>query len=87
MTYQFYIIYSSSLNKFYTGHSNNIEERLRKHNTIHKGYTGKADDWKLVYHETFETKQEAYLRERQIKNWKSRKLIEELIERFRASRL
>jgi putative endonuclease len=33
-----------------------IEERLRKHNSNHKGLTGKVADWVVVYLENFEQK-------------------------------
>jgi putative endonuclease len=56
-----------------------IDERVRRHNSNHKGYTGKANDWKCVYVEIFNTKEEAYAREREIKAWKSRKKNEHLI--------
>ena len=78
MTY-FYILFSKQLDKFYIGHTNNVEERLRKHNTNHKGFTGKANDWEIVYLEEFDTKSEAYAREREVKNWKSRSRIRDLI--------
>ena len=69
-------------NSYYIGHTGDqLEERLRKHNSNHKGYTGKTGDWKLVYSEDFHTKEEAYKREREIKSWKSRKLIEKLISK------
>ena len=59
--FYFYIIYSSQANKYYYGHSANIEDRLKKHNTYHKGFTGKWNDWVIVYYyEVFETKNEAY---------------------------
>ena len=75
-----YILYSPTKNKYYIGHTSDLlEERLRKHNSHHQGFTGKTGDWKIVYKEIFETKEKAYERERQIKNWKSRKLIERLI--------
>jgi len=54
-------------------------ERLRKHNSNHKGFTGTVDDWSVVYFETFPDKSTAYKREREVKNWKSKKLIEKLI--------
>ncbi|WP_207422150.1 GIY-YIG nuclease family protein [Desertivirga brevis] len=38
--YIVYILYSSSLNKYYIGSTSNLPERLRKHNTKHKGFTG-----------------------------------------------
>ena len=58
-----------------------LSERLRRHNTNHKGFTGKGSDWVLVYNEKFDDYQQAHLRELQLKSWKSRKAIEQLIGR------
>ncbi len=77
--YFFYILYSAEIDKFYIGHTSNLEERLRKHNSNHKGFTGKVDDWSIVYTEKFQTKEEAYQRERDVKKWKSKRMIEKLI--------
>lgn len=75
-----YILFSPALNKYYIGHTTEpLHERLRKHNSQHKGFTGRANDWRIVYFETLLTKQLAYARERQIKGWKSRAQIEDLI--------
>ncbi|MFN8143949.1 MAG: GIY-YIG nuclease family protein [Bacteroidia bacterium] len=41
-----------------------MEERLRKHNSNHKGYTGKFNDWEIAHIEEFENKMLAYARER-----------------------
>ena len=79
MKYYCYILYSKKSDKFYIGYSENLKERLLKHNSKHKGFTGNTSDWKIVYFEEFGTKQEAYFRERQIKQKKSRKFIEYLI--------
>ena len=75
-----YILYSATKNKFYIGFtSDDLEERIRKHNSNHKGFTGNVNDWVLSYSEAFELKADAFAREREIKKWKSRKKIEELI--------
>jgi putative endonuclease len=80
MKFHLYILDSHLLNKYYVGHTgDDLDERLRRHNSNHKGFTGKADDWEIVYKEVFETKESAYQREREIKSWKSRKRIEKLI--------
>ncbi|MEQ8908094.1 MAG: hypothetical protein RIC95_02795, partial [Vicingaceae bacterium] len=50
------------------------------HNSNHKGFTGNHHDSKVVYQEAFNSKKEAYARERQIKKWKSRKMIERIIK-------
>jgi putative endonuclease len=78
--WKLYILYSSLRDKFYIGYTgDDLFERLRKHNSDHKGFTGGAGDWEIVYKEEYELKQEASKREKEIKNWKSRKMIERLI--------
>ena len=79
--FYFYILYSANIDRYYIGHTNNLSERIRKHNSKHKGFTGQTDDWVLVYLEEYETKSQAYQRERQVKNLKSKKAIVALIER------
>ena len=75
-----YILYSSSLNKYYVGHTGDkMEERLRRHNSNHKGFTGQTADWRVVFLEHYHSKEEAFKRESIIKSWKSRRLIEKLI--------
>ena len=76
-----YILFSKSKNKYYIGSTSNLEERLNKHNSNHKGFTGNTNDWEVVYSEKFESIQEARLRESQIKKWKSRVMIEKLINK------
>ena len=80
MQFTVYILYSTLKSKYYIGFTgDDINERLRRHNTNHRGFTGSIGDWIIVYKEQFSTKQEAMQREKQIKSWKSRKLIERLI--------
>jgi putative endonuclease len=64
----YYILYSKSMDCYYIGHTANLEGRLRRHNSEHKGYTGKASDWSIVYSEAFSTKEQAHQREMQIKS-------------------
>jgi len=79
MNYYLYILYSFTADRFYIGHTQNLKDRLRRHNSNHKGFTGKFKDWKIVYEEEYSLKELAYAREREIKKWKSRKKIKELI--------
>ena len=74
-----YILYSLSLDKYYIGFTSDLQSRLKKHNNNHKGFTGKSSDWILKYSEVFDSKSKALKREKLIKNWKSRKMIERLI--------
>ena len=80
MNFFVYILFSRTLNKYYVGFtSEEISERIRKHNSNHIGFTGGLGDWCLKYHELFHEKERAMKREKEIKNWKSRKMIEKLI--------
>jgi len=80
--FTFYILYSSKRNSYYIGYTGDeITERLRKHNSNHKGFTGGFGDWEVVYSEKYETKTLALQREKEIKSWKSRKRIELLFRK------
>ena len=79
MKYFVYILYSISLDRYYIGSAENVEDRLMKHLANHNGYTGKAKDWKIKHKEEFGSKTEALKREKQLKLWKNRPRIEQLI--------
>ncbi|TXD92232.1 hypothetical protein ES724_14570 [Gillisia hiemivivida] len=44
MRFYLYILHSRQLNKYYVGHTSNIEERLKSHLYNHLGFTSKAKD-------------------------------------------
>jgi len=80
MNFHVYILFSSIADKYYVGFTgDDLAERLRKHNSNHKGFTGKFNDWKIIYAEIFDNKPDALKRESEIKNWKSRIKVEKLI--------
>ena len=79
MTFFVYIIYSTSLNKFYIGYTSDLEKRLSEHNNCISNYTSKASDWILKYSEPFSSRGLAMKREKEIKKKKSRTYIEFLI--------
>ncbi|MDX2189255.1 MAG: GIY-YIG nuclease family protein [Bacteroidota bacterium] len=81
MEYLVYIIYSPLKDTFYVGYtSDTLTERIRRHNSNHKGFTGKSNDWELKYFEKYPTKELALKREREIKSWKSKKRIAQLVQ-------
>ncbi len=77
--YYCYILYSEKLDKYYIGSTSNIEGRILRHNSSNHGFTSTGKPWILKYSEPFAEKTEALKREMQLKSWKSRKMIEELI--------
>ena len=66
--YYVYIIQSINLPKqFYTGFSENIEERLDEHNKGKSVHTNKFKPWKMLYYCAFENKKKALDFERYLK--------------------
>jgi len=80
MPYTVYILHSSQLNKYYVGQTGDeLNDRIRRHLSDHKGFTSKAKDWLLVHTEIFPDRLHAAKREREIKGWKSSLRIKALI--------
>ena len=79
MPFCLYILYSAKLDKYYVGHTSDLEKRLAEHNSGISDFTAKATDWTLKYTEVFENREAAHKREQEIKRKKSRKYIEWLI--------
>ena len=77
MLFYTYILYSSIKDKFYIGHTENVQNRLLQHNTRNNLGT---NDWTVVYTEKYDNRSDAMKREKEIKNKKSRKYIEWLIQ-------
>ncbi|RFM28884.1 GIY-YIG nuclease family protein [Deminuibacter soli] len=75
-----YVLYSERFDKIYIGYTSNLPERLRSHNELgKKGWTIRYRPWLLIHTETFETKQEALSREKELKNAKWRAWIRDAL--------
>jgi len=77
--FYFYVLYSAEFDTFYIGSSENPDERLKKHLANHKGFTAKAKDWVMCYTESFAQKSLALKREKQLKAWKNKTTIRQLV--------
>ena len=73
-----YILKSARNSKYYVGYTSSIDGRLKLHNLGKVLATKNYRPWDLFYLEQFNTEKEAINRERQIKFWKSRSMIEKL---------
>jgi len=68
--YYVYIIRSRE-GRYYIGSTENVEERLKQHNSkAYRGWTDRYNDWVVVHMESFATRTEALVREKQIKKMK-----------------
>ncbi len=71
MPYTTYIVRSAS-GQLYVGQTQNLHERLRRHNTNRSRFTSGRGPWEVVYAEEFNTRAEAVRRERELKKRHSR---------------
>jgi putative endonuclease len=73
--YKVYILLCRDLS-FYVGYTKNLKERLAKHNNKQGSvYLHSKIPVKLVYYENYIDKNEAIVRERQLKGWSRIKKI------------
>jgi putative endonuclease len=74
-----YILQSQTTQRFYIGCAEDPVARLVEHNRGQTLSTRKRGPWAIVYTEEYATLVEARRRERQLKSWKSHRMIAELI--------
>ena len=80
--YYVYILYSEKFDKYYIGHTDDIENRLWSHNnSIRETYTSKYRPWHtLACFEAGNERSCAMNYEKQIKRFKSKKMIKQIID-------
>jgi putative endonuclease len=76
-----YILRSLTRKRYYIGSTKNLINRLKEHNFGEVQSTRYYIPWEIVHTEEFNTVSEARKREFYIKSQKSRKSIENLIEK------
>ncbi|MDO8582100.1 MAG: GIY-YIG nuclease family protein [bacterium] len=79
--YFVYILYSEGRGKHYVGSCKNTEKRLAQHNTGRVRATKYGVPWTLIYREIFDTRQQAYYREHQIKSYKGGEAFRRLLNK------
>ncbi len=86
MNYWVYVAQNPA-GRFYVGQTDNLDERLSSHNrkdNFAGKFTRKNGPWSLVWSEPHLTRAAAMAREREIKNWKSLRLIQDRLLKFKA---
>ena len=82
MTFFVYILFSERLDRYYVGTTDDVVKRLKKHNSKHypSAFTSKGIPWDLELQIPCNSSNIAYQLEKFIKQMKSKKFIERLIE-------
>ena len=84
MSYQLYILQSETTKRYYIGQTQDLQKRLAYHNANYSKALKNRGPWLLVYSERYLTRADAVRRERQIKSWKDRSMIERLVSASRS---
>jgi putative endonuclease len=79
MNFYTYVIYSKKFNRFYKGHCQDLNDRIKQHNQGQTRSTRPFIPWELIWHETFNTREEAIKREKYLKTAAGRRFLKKFI--------
>jgi putative endonuclease len=79
MNFYTYVIYSKKFNRFYKGHCQDLNDRIKQHNQGQTRSTRPFIPWELILHETFNTREEAIKREKYLKTAAGRRFLKKFI--------
>ncbi len=74
-----YILESTASKKLYIGQTNNLLDRLRRHNANLVKSTKNRGPWVFLFHVSFQSRSEAVLLEGKLKRYKNPKKVREWI--------
>ena len=74
-----YILKSLKDGRFYIGYTADLENRIARHNNGKNPSTKYRRPFELIYHEVYNTRQEAMAREKMIKSYKGGVAFQKLI--------
>jgi putative endonuclease len=74
MCYYVYILYSESIESYYKGQTNDLADRIQRHNHKHEKATQHGAPWTLVWSIKLNTRSEAVILEQKLKNLSKERL-------------
>ena len=83
MTYYVYILYSASADRYYIGQTNDIEDRLKRHNSGAERATHPYTPWEIIWYTEKPDRSAAMTLEKKLKNL-SRERIQNFIQKYSA---
>ena len=73
--YTFYILQCTSSGRYFVGHSSDFLKRYNEHLCGQHKETRDRGPWVVVHTRTFESRQEAMRKEKEVKSWNSNRKI------------
>ena len=77
--YFIYVLASEMAQKSYVGSTDDVERRLGEHNEGRGASTSKYRPWRILYTETFVTREEALEREKYLKSRSGRRFLKRVV--------
>ena len=81
MCHYVYILYSVKFDKFYIGQTNDVSDRIKRHNSGTEKATKPFIPWEMIWFTSKETRSEAMILEKKLKNL-SKERIKSFIEKY-----
>ncbi|RPI05920.1 MAG: GIY-YIG nuclease family protein [Ignavibacteriae bacterium] len=76
--YSTYVLFSKKTLRYYTGSTDDIENRLREHNSGETKSIRNGIPWKVIHIERFKTRVESVRKEKQIKARGAKRYLESI---------
>jgi putative endonuclease len=70
-----YVIQSTTSGVLYIGQTNNLHDRIHRHNTNRNKWTKNKGPWILIFSQAFESRAEAMALETKLKSFKNREYL------------
>lgn len=80
--YYVYVLKSVKYKKSYVGFSNNLDQRLKEHNSGKSFYTKRYKPWIIIYKEEFKSEKEAIDREKFYKTRNGRRELKKIFDSY-----
>ena len=75
-----YILYSKKIDRFYKGHTNNLQDRISRHNAASEKATQEGVPWILCWTTSKNSRSEAMILEQKLKNLNRGRLIQFMLK-------
>jgi putative endonuclease len=81
--FHLYILESETTGRLYIGQTNDLPDRIYRHNSNQNLATKNKGPWKLLLSVDFESRSEAVLLEKKLKAWKNPTKVKQWLEQYR----
>jgi putative endonuclease len=75
MKFYVYILFSVSTDKFYIGQTNNLSDRINRHNSSCGAYTSFGKPWILIWSDKKDERAQAIALEKKLKNLSKHRIV------------